>query len=59
MRLSLHGPIHWIITSIQKASWVSSTALSTAAGFLLSLIALFMVMGSDTISRRIRGYGAF
>jgi len=33
--------------------------LSTAAGLLLSLIALFMVMGSNSLSRRFRGYGAF
>lgn len=33
--------------------------LSTAAGLLLSLISLFMVLGSNAISRRIRGYGAF
>lgn len=33
--------------------------LSTAAGFMLSLIALFMVLGSNSLSRRIRGYGAF
>jgi len=33
--------------------------LSTAAGFMLSLISLFMVLGSNAISRRIRGYGAF
>lgn len=33
--------------------------LSTAAGLLLSLISLFMVLGSNALSRRIRGYGAF
>ena len=33
--------------------------LSTAAGLMLSLISLFMVLGSNAISRRIRGYGAF
>ncbi len=33
--------------------------LATAAGFMLSLIALFMVLGSNSLSRRIRGYGAF
>lgn len=33
--------------------------LSTAAGLLLSLISLFLVLGSNAISRRIRGYGAF
>jgi len=33
--------------------------LSTAAGLVLSLISLFMVLGSNALSRRIRGYGAF
>ncbi|MCE7984620.1 MAG: sugar ABC transporter permease [Caldilinea sp. CFX5] len=33
--------------------------LSTAAGLLLSLISLFLVLGSNAVSRRIRGYGAF
>jgi putative aldouronate transport system permease protein len=33
--------------------------LSTAAGLMLSLVSLFMVLGSNAISRRIRGYGAF
>jgi len=33
--------------------------LSTAAGLILSLVSLFMVLGSNAISRRIRGYGAF
>ena len=33
--------------------------LSTAAGLMLSLISLFMVLGSNALSRRIRGYGAF
>jgi putative aldouronate transport system permease protein len=33
--------------------------LSTAAGLLLSLISLFLVLGSNALSRRIRGYGAF
>ena len=33
--------------------------LSTAAGLMLSLISLVMVLGSNAISRRIRGYGAF
>ena len=33
--------------------------LSTAAGLVLSLVSLFMVLGSNALSRRIRGYGAF
>jgi putative aldouronate transport system permease protein len=33
--------------------------LSTAAGLMLSLISLFLVLGSNALSRRIRGYGAF
>jgi len=33
--------------------------LSTAAGLMLSLVSLFMVLGSNALSRRIRGYGAF
>lgn len=33
--------------------------LSTAAGLILSLISLFLVLGSNALSRRIRGYGAF
>lgn len=33
--------------------------LSTAAGLILSLVSLFLVLGSNAISRRIRGYGAF
>jgi putative aldouronate transport system permease protein len=33
--------------------------LSTAAGLMLSAVSLFMVLGSNAISRRIRGYGAF
>jgi len=33
--------------------------LSTAAGLVLSLVSLFLVLGSNAISRRIRGYGAF
>ena len=33
--------------------------LSTAAGLMLSLISLFMVLGTNALSRRIRGYGAF
>jgi putative aldouronate transport system permease protein len=33
--------------------------LSTAAGLVLSFVSLFMVLGSNAISRRIRGYGAF
>jgi putative aldouronate transport system permease protein len=33
--------------------------LSTAAGLVLSLVSLFLVLGSNSISRRIRGYGAF
>jgi putative aldouronate transport system permease protein len=37
----------------------SKFGLSTAAGLVLSLISLFMVLGSNALSRRIRGYGAF
>jgi putative aldouronate transport system permease protein len=33
--------------------------LSTAAGLMLSTISLVMVLSSNAISRRIRGYGAF
>jgi putative aldouronate transport system permease protein len=33
--------------------------LSTAAGLLLSLVSLFIVLGTNGLSRRIRGYGAF
>jgi putative aldouronate transport system permease protein len=33
--------------------------LSTAAGLILSLVSLFLVLGSNALSRRIRGYGAF
>ena len=33
--------------------------LSTAAGLMLSLASLFIVLGSNNLSRRIRGYGAF
>lgn len=33
--------------------------LSTAAGLVLSLVSLFIVLGSNTLSRRLRGYGAF
>jgi putative aldouronate transport system permease protein len=33
--------------------------LSTAAGLMLSLVSLFLVLGSNAISRKIRGYGAF
>lgn len=33
--------------------------LSTAAGLVLSLISLFMVLGTNSLSRRLRGFGAF